>query len=266
MRETYDKKNPKMLNSAVCFIDILGFSSMIEESCKNCNGNQLLNKLYHSIKDNIEFIKSSTQHSGAMNIFSDNIVIGKPVYDDGESELGQIFLGFAAYQLSLTLEGFFVRGGVSIGDYYANEYLAYGPALLEAHNIECCSAKTPRIVLSQDAKNLVKYHLTYYSNPKHAPQVRDVFIDTDGEWFINYLEAAIVSRDEEGYSCAYDVMIRHRDIVMSKINLFNNDTKVLKKYEWVAQYHNYFCKLNFAKSIELQIKGVSNCGGFKFIA
>lgn len=74
----------------------------------------------------------------------------------------------------MTLEGFFVRGGVSIGDYYTNEYLSFGPALLEAHNIESCSAKTPRIVLSKDAKDLVKHHLTYYSNPKYAPQVRAV--------------------------------------------------------------------------------------------
>lgn len=66
MVETYNINNPKMLNSVVCFIDILGFSSMIEESCKSHSGNQLLNKLYLSIKDNIEFIKPSTENSGAI--------------------------------------------------------------------------------------------------------------------------------------------------------------------------------------------------------
>jgi hypothetical protein len=112
---------------------------------------------------------------------------------------------------------------------------------------------------------LVKRHLTYYSNPKHAPQVRAVFVDVDGEWFINYLEAAFISRDEEGFYYANEVMIRHRDMVINKINEFNNDLKILKKYEWVAQYHNHFCKSNFAECTELQINGVSDSGKFRFI-
>lgn len=119
MKETYDLHNPEMLNSAVCFIDILGFSSMIEQSCKNNSGNQLLNKLCTSINDNINLINPRTKYSGSIKIFTDNIVIGKPIFEDGESELGSIFLSFSAYQLSLILDGFFVRGGISIGDYYA---------------------------------------------------------------------------------------------------------------------------------------------------
>lgn len=265
MRETYISDNPKMLNSAVCFIDILGFSSLIEEACKNNRGDHLLNRLYHSIIENIGFIKPSTQFSGKIKIFTDNIVMGIPILDDGESELGRIFLGFAAYQLSLTLNGFFVRGGVSIGDYYVNEYISYGPALLEAHNIESVYANTPRIVLGQGAKELVKQHLTYYANPNYAPQMRGIFVDNDGEWFINYLEAAFPSRDEETYSYAREIMIKHKKIVINKLNEFKCNIKILKKYEWTAQYHNYFCNLNFRGDTNLQINGVDGSGNFKFI-
>ena len=85
MREIYIPNNPKMLSSAVCFIDILGFSSLIEESCKNHRGDQLLSRLYRCIIDNISFIRPSTQYSGKIKFFTDNIVIGIPILDDGES-------------------------------------------------------------------------------------------------------------------------------------------------------------------------------------
>lgn len=266
MKEMYNKNNPQMLNSAVCFVDILGFSSMIEQSCKENNGNRILNRLCSRIKNSIEFIKPTTEVLGTIKIFTDSVVIGKPIFDDGESELGQIFLGFASYQLSLALEGFFVRGGVSIGDYYANEDISFGPALLEAHNIESCVAKTHRIVLSQDSKKMVKHHLTYYPSISYASQVNDIFEDIDGEWFVNYLEAAFQDRDEAGYWHAQKIMEQHRDMVIRKISQYKRDQEVLNKYEWVAQYHNHFCNLNFPKCGDLLIQGFNSSGRFKFIS
>src|SRR5438128_192013 len=57
----------------------------------------------------------------AVKVFTDNIVIGHPVHEDAESELGHIFEQLASFQLEMATAGFFVRGGVSIGQLYMDK-------------------------------------------------------------------------------------------------------------------------------------------------
>lgn len=37
----------------------------------------------------------------------------------------------------MTLNGCFLRGGITLGYYYGDDDFAYGPALIEAHDLEC---------------------------------------------------------------------------------------------------------------------------------
>lgn len=257
--------NPKMKNSVVCFIDILGFSKMIEKSSIEQQENKLLKKISKIINDNIQYIKPTNKDLGTIKIFTDNIVIGLPIFDDGESELGQIFMSFANYQLSLALEGLFVRGGVSVGNYYADDIISFGPALLEAHNIENNISKTPRILLSKKASEMVSEHIKYYSDYNYAPQVRDILVDADGEQFINYLEASFIDRTDQGIELARNIMVKHKNSVEYKIKEYSSQYEILSKYLWVAQYHNYFCNLNFKGHNELLIKNSFANGAFNII-
>ena len=49
-KNKYDEKFPRLLNSIVCAIDILGFSEMILDSCKNGLGNNLLGEINYLIE------------------------------------------------------------------------------------------------------------------------------------------------------------------------------------------------------------------------
>lgn len=42
----YDQDNPSLVNSMVCAIDILGFSQMILDSCKEGYGDKLLKEIW----------------------------------------------------------------------------------------------------------------------------------------------------------------------------------------------------------------------------
>lgn len=263
MSERYNKEEPKMLHSVVCFIDILGFSSMITTSFNAGKGNELLAKLYNSIKDNIAWFEPISK-STSMKIFTDNIIIGKPIHGDGEWDLGKNFINLADYQLSLTLDGFFIRGGLSVGEYYSDELISFGPALLEAYKIESVEAGMPRIVLSDGVLKYVKCHLSYYGYSKHAPQHQEILVDDDNKWFINYLEAAFIIDEENWIEDAKQLLREHKKIVITKMDEFSNDDKVLKKYNWVAQYHNYFCKDKFVEFEELLIN-VESTLSFKHI-
>ena len=43
--------------------------------------------------------------------------------------INEILDNVSEYQFNLALEGLFVRGGVSVGEFYINEDIVFGPAL-----------------------------------------------------------------------------------------------------------------------------------------
>ncbi|MDU6248373.1 MAG: hypothetical protein E6612_05580, partial [Paeniclostridium sordellii] len=129
----YDKDNPSLVNSMVCAIDILGFSQMIVDSCRDGYGDKLLKEINYLITKNKQCITPNKYSKGKVKIFTDNMVVAYPIKDDGEKELDEILENVSEYQFNLSLEGLFVRGGVSVGDFYINEDIVFGPALLDAH-------------------------------------------------------------------------------------------------------------------------------------
>lgn len=240
---------------------------MVYEAFENDTGNDLLKRLHMTLTENIAELRPQEEYVGVLKTFTDNIVIGHPIYEDGESQLGSIFLNYAAYQLSLTLEGFFVRGAVSTGEYYADEEFAFGPALLEAHHLESYEAITPRIILSNDTVELVYKHINYYAEPSWSPQARDLLKEnTDDKYFINYLEAAMGDREYSDYNNAFIILQKHKAVIEENLQKFQGNTRVYSKYLWAAQYHNFFCDLQFETPYrqQLQIRGIPQ-GNFSLI-
>lgn len=253
MEVKYDRDKPKMLESVVCYIDILGYKQMIEEAFRNNSGDSLLVEIDEAIKDALDFIKPRSESSGTMKIFTDNIVIGKPIHDDGEIELGHTFDSFSSYQVALALKGFFVRGAITIGEFYMNEQTVFGPALLEAYNLENQKASEPRIILSDDSKKLVKEHLSYYAG-RLGPQKKFLLKDSDGQWFINYLYSLIEYGEYiEHKQASLDLLMQHKEQIIKKLEKFLNEPPILRKYIWVANYHNYFSDEYFHGEVELKI-------------
>lgn len=247
----YDKENPTMKKSVVVFLDILGFSEMVKESFREGKGNDVLKSLHEVLEKSREYIKPESTALWELKVFTDNVVIGWPIHDDGERELGFTFLNLAAYQLALALRGFFVRGGICIGDHFMDEQIVFGPALIEAHEIESVKARDPRIVLSEEACKMVKSHIGYYSEPIESPQSNELLVDVDGQWFINYLSAGLTEPDDP--SPTIEILKRHKEQVVLKLEKYKNNPTIWSKYAWVARYHNYFCNKYFTSSKELLI-------------
>jgi hypothetical protein len=248
----YDPSNPEMIRSAVCFTDILGFSQMVLDAQHNGTGNKLLQRLHKVLTEQYEELKPEEDYIGIFKAFTDNIVIGLPIYDDGESELGSIFLDFASFQSALTLEGFFIRGGLAIGDYYGDNEFAYGSSIIEAHHLENKQAINPRIILSNESVRSVRKHIHYYDKPEQAPQSRNLLKDnTDGKWFINYLEALMsYVHEHSDYQDVVHQLLVHKQVIEHNLTRFQGNQRVCAKYEWAAQYHNYFCQHNIPQQFQ----------------
>lgn len=259
----YDPANPEVLRSVVCFADIMGFSDMIKQQG---GGNQLLVRLHKALKPEYAKFRSLTAISWILKAFTDNIVLGKPILDDGEREMGSTLLDLAAYQWNLVSEGFLVRGGIAVGDFYADADFAFGNALLEAHDLEANHAQYPRIILSDLAVDLVKHHMNYYTVDQADPYTRELVVDNDdGRWFVNYLFTTLGEEDEGYLDDAYPLLLTHKAAVESNLQKFAGNSRVYEKYMWLARYHNYFCnqlRYTCRKSESLQIAEADPGPGF----
>lgn len=237
---------PTVLPSFCVYMDILGFSDLTIEANKNNQVQELFDRLHRAIVENPQISKHSPEtdiirSTWQFKIFTDNVILGQIIYrgSDAEGEFGHTIEEVAYYQMSLALDGFFVRGGFTIGPLYVGEDMVYGISLLEAYNIEKRIAQNPRIVISPQVMELVKKHLKYYGHPQGAPQNSDILVDTDNQPFVNYLITLI---DEE-YHIFYDELYKHKENIENCLVKFKDQPHILLKYIWLANYHNYFCKI-----------------------
>jgi hypothetical protein len=242
---TTEGGGPKLVQSLVVYADLLGFRNQVIEAELKGASQSLLEKLYAILGSAYHEIRTSCRApeiSFRMKSFTDNIVFGEPVWQDAEGDLGHYFLNLSEFQLTMILEGFFVRGAVAIGNFYMDDDLVYGPALLEAVAAEK-DAKYPRIILAESVRPYLEKHLRKYGRQVDSPQYRELLTDNTNHMFLSYLDILLSANDDDPYPLCNHVPI-HKAIIEAKLSEFKNDSDILIKYAWVGNYHNFFCHRN----------------------
>ena len=228
--------------SYCAFLDVLGFSERIRESYKDkATANGLLQEFHSIFSKRIDRIKSEVNQSLLyFKSFSDNVLLAHPRFsDDMESEFGFILWSISEYQFEMALKGFFIRGGLSVGPLFVDDNSVYGTALIDAYELESKVAVNPIVVLCDKTMKLVDKHLTYYHG-EWAPQVSQVLVNSDGRYFINYLDECIFETDD-GDELDTKSLGLHRDQIEQALNLYKQKPTVFAKFSWLAAYHNHFC-------------------------
>lgn len=250
-RNPYEQKGskPLLLNSVFIFMDILGYQQLVQKAHAAGKSQDFLEEIHSALSkarkalEDDEFVLQLAGHDlYALKAFTDNIVVGIPIINDGEIELGDAFSRVAEFQLNMILQGFYVRGAISVGDVYIDEIAVVGNPLTEAYNGESKLARDPRIILTETAKKYVDSHLEYYGRESHAPQVSELLQDSDGQWFVNYLDSILL--DKEDNIIGYETLKKHKECVELELKKHKGVPDVFSKYAWVAGYHNYFCELH----------------------
>jgi hypothetical protein len=237
---------PSLKNSYCVFLDVLGFTQMVQASFAGGDPAPLFDAFYRIAKAEIARLNGNHFEPDArlwdLKVFTDNIVLGYPLFShDGEAEFGFVVERVAEYQLAMALEGFFIRGGFAIGPLFMDENIVYGPAVLEAYKAESEHARDPRIVLSRGVYSKVMSHMEYFANPEDSPQNRVLLVDRDGQAFINYLDQLILE-SADGLEVAWHELRTHKDRVEHNLAKFRDKPAIWSKYYWVANYHDYFCR------------------------
>ena len=164
--------------SVVAFLDILGFTQAMSDAHKAGKGDEFLRRFSGIVETwyplDARCRGRKGEHPsllGAEGIHRQNSLIGHPIRDDGEPELGQVMTDVALLQLGLANEGLFVRGGIGVGPLYMKDDIVYGIGLLDAYHGEL-TADVPCIVLSDSAVALVRRHIRYYASVKLCRRTR----------------------------------------------------------------------------------------------
>jgi hypothetical protein len=221
---------PKLVRCAVLFVDLLGVRAMNRSRRVASHLVALERAVSKTYRD---FLKPDSPWPAAF--FSDTLVLAAPVEQHGgeESAIGGLVLQAAWLQLNFIDAGFFLRGGLSLGRIHIRDGLVFGPALVEAYDLERMRAVSPRIVLSSDVDASQRADLRFYAQPESSPQGALLLCDGDGHTFVNYLGLLFDEPDDVRQGLG-----RHRDTVLARLQEHRADKHLWEKYRWVAEYHN----------------------------
>jgi hypothetical protein len=214
------KETPRLEHCAVLFLDLLGVQAMTrgaraDVECRLAALDEAMTGTFRQY--------TGPSSAWAAVFFSDTLVVAAPAEDDATVAVAQLVRVASEVQRALTLQGFFVRGGLSLGLFHISRDLIFGPALVEAHELESRHAVHPRVVLSREAELALP--------PAHTRVMRD----GDGRVFVNYLDRLLdlTGGPDEGLEA-------HRERVAHRLFDFRQDHHTWAKYRWSAEYHNAF--------------------------
>jgi class 3 adenylate cyclase len=205
---------------AIAFIDILGWRSAVANSLEDPElRRKILNTVWalgaisrKDAEDDTPEFPSFDQVSQ----FSDSIAISVPLA--GSLDLMRLVRQVTGYQTTMLLQGFPLRGAITVGPLYHRGSLVFGPALNEAYRLESQDACHPRVII---AKSLdAQIELARKSLPQHWPFV---VRDEDGYLSTDFLTALAASRLNERVDRLLDDWLSTNEAC----------DRVYQKYRWL---------------------------------
>lgn len=179
--------------------------------------------------------------------YTDNDLFTRPsedrdlAYEDVLAVLEQI----AAFQESFVCFDFLVRGAVTVGQLYQDQFFTHGPALIECHRLEA-SDRNPRVILSSDAVRLVAEHLADCEDATHS--CRDLIVTDGSISFVSYMWPNRVNESQ-----SLEGLARHRGAIVRGLSETTPEG-VRQKYFWMIAYHNWFCRRYYPDDPWLQLE------------
>lgn len=224
-------------NRLVAFIDILGFSKLIDRSVAEPGIVPWMVNVLDAIKSN-EGLKEKFGKKLDVRIeftaFSDCFVLSTRIPEDP--------VNTALYQVALICSlmlraGVFVRGAIVEGMLFHRDNIVFGPGLLDAYNKEQKECVFPRIILSNDLVQRYEQEIQVPELGQYTKRWSPFLIrkDKDFFWYLDTIFTvpfSLENADEAEHLKLVKIEIE------KKINLHEHDPKIFKKYVWVKDYFN----------------------------
>lgn len=221
----------------VTYLDIMGFRNLIENKSPG-----FISKVIRLWKQETALGSESQNYHVDFKQFSDLIVVTCPINsrENVKTRPGLVFwevqrLMFA--QARLIEEGILVRGAVTVGNIVKSYREIYGPAILQAYELESRTAIFPRIVIDERILTELKRNILLRRHDfRTEMEYLSVFLHTDNKnvTFVDYLRGAL-SEDPEG---APRFFVKHKELIEQGLWDFRRNRRIREKYRWLQRYHN----------------------------
>ena len=223
----------------VLFADLLGFRDRALKVARDKKAASLLLTDYSSAIDLAMAAIEEFRDGAIFRSFGDSFLFAERIAgQEAESEMGWVLIAACDVQLALANAGWFMRGGLAVGPFVADDRLVFGQAFFEAYALEQEKAIHPRIVLSEGAAQEAESHMRFYGKPYEAPHNGYLLRDADGSLFLNYLYAPLGAGEDP--SVAAQLCGQHKVVVEKALDDHRGSPRHWAKYEWIARYHNFF--------------------------
>ncbi|MFQ6552272.1 hypothetical protein AAD018_008000 [Aestuariibius insulae] len=221
----------------VIFIDILGFADMISEAKRSPAGemaervDKALTRIENMGLHGPDRVCPEPSIDGYhSHIFSDCIVIS---VSPEPSAVSKLTIELAKLTLSLMEIGVWIRGGMSHGQISRKKTAPWGPAIVEAYEVESKLAVFPRIALSESAVQF------FDQSAESSKEDRFLIRDSDGVWSLApFIWAAHDSKTERPFltevrakNIKEKLEEAHRRIV-DKPAVFRKIDWLIEKWDW----------------------------------
>lgn len=239
----------KVENRIVCFIDILGFSSVVE-GFEKTQDISVIEKIRDAFDYSLKVITNAFDIGGPSDYykkkgvteehfatlkrellfrsFSDNVIITLPYTESRVNfftRLHLIILFSNTFQYNMTSKGIYTRGGISFGSFYSDENIIFSTALINAYNLEKNIAQFPRIVIDQ---KIIEKIIREKSKITHLSIFNFIYTDWENVAFLSPF-----SYDDEA---AKEMESAMNDIIARQLKGISNTSDFMKLYEQVKPY------------------------------
>jgi len=232
----------------IAFIDILGFSSLVERSEADVN---LLERLT-SVLEDVRMYKKLEEHMDAfdsnhplhffqnmfkMTTFSDSILISTKINTIG---LGEIIFISAIICNRLLHQGVFTRGAISKGKLIHTNTIVLGPGLIRVYNLQKDAAIYPRILIDEN----IVHDMDALANQGGSPDLRRQ--DFDGLWHLHIFHPSILELNSHTSKSEYSALNNHDYMALGRQEIENafrsnaGNLAVKARIGWLARYFNEY--------------------------
>lgn len=216
----------------VAFIDVLGATNAILRQADESLA------VIHTIYKNAATVFPMFQEPGLerpkVKIFSDNIVVALS-YDATHPKteaLRAVAVMSAALQAEFLVRGWLTRGGIASGDFFMDDVMVWGPALVRVYELESRVAHFPRVVIEPDLAKECGLELIL-QHTRNTNSLGYAFgRDADGMFRVEPL------LDVGGFGVTANLIFNsfEKGLLEKRLSEHRGDTKVCQKWIWMAHH------------------------------
>jgi len=179
-------------------------------------------------------VSSLSPNDVRMTAFSDCYLISDSASEDSSPWL--LMAAVQALASHLLAKGVLTRGALVRGKAYHDDRVSFGPAIIEAYEIEQTVAHFPRIVVTDPVRTAISWENETFWNGEMLHQ------DSDGLWFLNALIPPLSKAESTLTNTSsmdtVEFLTSLRSVLAEKIESSRAKVRHLSKVGWLVSYFN----------------------------